>query len=606
MDKRVLLLCLASTSVWSANPQHALLLQGVPKYGADFKHFEYVEPAATKGGSVRLSALGTFDSLNPFVLKGVAAAGLGNTYETLTQGSDDEPFTEYGLIAESMEVAADDSWVIFNLRPQARFHDGSPITAADVVFSFDTLKSKGQPFFRFYYASVVSGEALGERRVRFNFSAAGNRELPLIMGQLPILSKNHWSAKEFEKTTLTPWVSSGPYRIKSLDPGRSITYELDESYWGRDLPINVGRHNFKTMRYEYYRDATIALEAFKSGNYDLRQENVSKNWATAYGNPALREGLIKKESIAHQIPTGMQGFWFNTRKPLFSDRRVREALSYAFDFEWTNENLFYGAYTRTASYFSNSELASRGVPQGLELQILEPYLGKVPDEVFSKPFEPPVSDGSGNIRRQLRNALSLLKEAGWRVDKETKKLANSQGQVFAFEIMLAQPEFERVVLPFKRNLERLGIEMRVRTVDAAQYEKRLEDYDFDMTISSLGQSLSPGNEQRDYWTSSVADNPGGRNIAGVRDPVVDALVEKLIVARDREQLVAHTRALDRVLLYGHYVIPNWHIRAFRVAYWDKFRRPRIAPKYAFGLDTWWVDEAREAELAKRRQALQGN
>ncbi len=608
MSPRTLWLALAgmlASSAFAAGPRHALILHGEPRYGADFRHFDYVNPDAPKGGDVRLSALGTFDSLNPFILKGVAAAGIGANFETLTEGADDEAFTEYGLIAESMEVAPDDSWVIYNLRPEARFHDGSPITAEDVAFSFEVLKEKGRPVYRFYYASVAGSDILGERRIRFNFSQSGNRELPMIMGQLPVLSKKYWTANDFEKTTLEPWVGSGAYRVIAVDPGRSITYQLDRNYWGRDLPINRGRNNFASIRYDYYRDATVALEAFKSGEYDLRQENVSKNWATAYDGPALAKGLIIKEELRHEIPTGMQGFWFNTRRAVFADRRVREALNYAFDFEWTNKNLFYGAYTRTASYFSNSELASSGLPEGQELEILSRFRDRLPEHVFTQPFELPVSDGSGNIRSQMRSALRLLKAAGWSVDKSTRKLVNAAGEPMRFELMLVQPEFERVVLPLQRNLERLGIEMRVRTVDAAQYEKRIEDFDFDIVVSSRGQSLSPGNEQRNYWTSAMADQPGGQNIAGIKDPVIDELVEQLVVAPDRESLIAHTRALDRVLLWGYYVIPNWHLSAFRIAYWDKFARPPISPKYSFGLETWWVEQDKARALDQRRRTLQG-
>ena len=578
---------------------HALAMHGQPKYASDFSHFEYVNPRAHKGGTVRFSAIGTYDSLNPFILKGVSAAGLSGLFDTLTYHSDDEAFSEYGLLAESIELPEDRSWVTYTLRAKARFHDGSPVTVEDVIFSLNTLKTRGHPFYRAYYANVEKAQRMGERSVRFSFSPGSNRELALIIGQMPVLSKAYWASRDFEKTTLEPPLGSGPYKVEAIDPGRSITYRRDPNYWGATLPVNVGRDNFGIIRFDYYRDGTVALEAFKAGEYDIRQESVAKNWATAYDSPALQKGWYKKENIAHQQPTGMQGFVFNTRREIFQDRRVREALAYAFDFEWTNKNLFYGAYTRTRSYFSNSELASRGLPDKAEFKILEPYRGRIPEQVFSKVYQPPVTDGSGNLRTNLRQALRLLKQAGWQV-KGGKLVNHKTGQPFRFELLLVSPSFERVALPFKRNLKRIGIEMNVRTVDTAQYERRVENFDFDMIVMTQGQSLSPGNEQRNFWTSAKAGIPGSRNLAGIKDPVVDDMVELLIAAPDRQSLIERTRALDRVLLWGHYVIPHWHLQQFRVAYWDKFDRPQIAPKYDLGLDTWWVDPAKEAALDKRR------
>jgi microcin C transport system substrate-binding protein len=581
-----------------AEPAHAVALHGTPKYPPDFAHFDYADPGAPKGGTVRLAEIGGFDSLNPFILKGTAAAGLGRTFDTLTVQSEDEPFTEYGLVAESIRRDPQQRWVEFRLRPEARFHDGSPITAEDVAFTLELLKTRGHPFYRAYYKDIERAVVKGPRTVRFQFAVAGNRELPLIVGQLPVLSKDWWKDRDFTKTTLEPLLGSGPYRVEKVDPGRSITYQRVDDYWARDLPVNRGRHNFDVIRIDYYRDDTVALEAFKAGEYDFRQENVAKNWAVGYDGPALRDGLIKKEEIPHERPTGMQAFVFNTRKALFADRRVRWALAHAFDFEWANKNLFHGAYTRTKSYFSNSELAARGLPSAAERALLEPYRDRLPPEVFTRAYEPPSTDGSGNPRRNLRTAARLLKEAGW-VVRGGRLVHGETGEPFAFELLLVSPSFERVALPFQRNLKRLGIEMRVRTVDPAQYQKRLDRFDFDMVVASFGQSLSPGNEQRDYWTSVAADTPGSRNLAGIKDPVVDALVEKIILAPDREALVTATRALDRVLLWGHYVIPHWHLRYFRVAYWDKFGRPRITPKYGLGFDTWWVDRDR----ARRLQAI---
>jgi microcin C transport system substrate-binding protein len=416
---------------------------------------------------------------------------------------------------------------------------------------------------------------------------------------MPVLSKAYWSGRDFEKTTLDPPLGSGPYKIESVDPGRSITYRRVADYWAADLPVMKGRYNVDTIRYDYYRDATIALEAFKAGQFDVKLENSSKDWATGYDSPALRAGLIKKEEIPNGLPSGMQGFAYNLRRPLFQDPRVREALAYAFDFDWSNKNLFYGAYKRTRSYFDNSELAATGVPQGEELKILEKYRGQTPNQVFTTEYDPPKYDGSGNIRDGVRAALKLLKEAGWTFKGE--KLVNDEtGQPFEFEILLDNPQFERIVLPFAKNLERMGITARVRTVDNAQYQKRMETFDYDMAVVAFGESLSPGNEQREYWGSKAADEEGSRNLLGIKDPVLDELIEELIKAPDRASLVAHTRALDRVLQYGYYVIPNYHIAAFRVAYWDKFRRPQVSPKYGVGIDTWWVDPKAEQTIEEKK------
>jgi microcin C transport system substrate-binding protein len=577
---------------------HGFALHGDLKYPPDFPHLDYVNPDAPGGGEARLSAVGTFDTLNPFTLKGVSATGLGGLFDTLTYQSLDEAFSEYGLLAETITIPEDSTWVEFTLRPEARFHDGSPVTVEDAIFTLEALKAKGHPFYRAYYANVEKAEKVGERTVRFSFGGDVNRELPLIVGQMPVLSKAYWGGRDFEKTTLEPPLGNGPYRIVAVEPGRSITYERVADYWGKDLPIHKGRDNFGRLRYDYYRDNTVALEAFKAGQYDIRVENNAKEWATAYDSPALSQGLIKKEEITNEQPTGMQGFLFNTRREIFKDPRVRQALGYAFDFEWTNQTLFYGAYTRTESYFSNSELASDGLPSEAELKILEPFRGQIPEEVFTEEYRAPRTDGSGNLRDNLRTAFELLGEAGWEI-RDGKLTQKDSGRVMRFEMLLVNPAFERVVLPFKKNLERLGVEMNVRTVDTSQYQKRIDDFDFDMTVAAIGQSLSPGNEQRDFWNSKKADEPGSRNQAGIKDPVVDQLVELVISAPDRESLITRTRALDRVLLWGHYVIPNWHIRVFRVAYWDKFGRPEISPKYSLGVDTWWIDADKAAGLAKR-------
>jgi len=600
-----LILTIGLIAAASAATTPGMSLFGDLKYGPDFKHFDYVNPDAPKGGTMRRSAIGTFDTLNPLVVKGIPAAGVGAIFDTLAVASEDEPASEYGLVAEKIDLASDKLSVLYTIRKEARFHDGTPMTPEDVIWTFETLRAKGHPSYRSYYGDVTRVEKAGERGVRFVFKSAENRELPQILGQMPVLSKAYWSGRDFEKTTLDPPLGSGPYKIESIDPGRSITYSRVADYWADDLPVMKGRNNADVIRYDYYRDATIALEAFKAGQYDIRLENSSKDWATGYDSPALRAGLIKKEEIPNQLPSGMQGFAYNLRRPIFEDPRVREALAYAFDFEWSNKNLFYGAYKRTRSYFDNSELAATDVPQGEELTILEKFRGQIPERVFTAEYDPPKYDGSGNIRDGLRAALKLLKEAGWTFKGE--KLVNDEtGQPFEFEILLDNPQFERIVLPFTKNLERMGITGRVRTVDNAQYQKRMETFDYDMAVVAFGESLSPGNEQREFWGSQAAGEQGSRNLMGVKNKVVDELIEDLIRAPDRASLVAHTRALDRVLQYGYYLIPHYHIAAFRVAHWDKFERPPVSPKYAVGIETWWIDpgaeqsvEAKKGEVTKQ-------
>lgn len=583
-------------------PVHGMALHGDLRYPADFEHFDYADPEAPKGGTVRLAGNGTFDSLNPFILRGTAPQGIQQVFDTLTVQSADEPFSVYGLIAEWMRIPEDRSWVEFKLREEAEFHDGSPITVEDVIFSLKRLREEGHPFYRSYYRDVANAERTGPRRVRFHFAEPGNMELPLILGQLPVLSKDYWADREFARTTMTPPLGSGPYRIASVRPGRSVTYERVPEYWARDLPVRRGHHNFDRIRYDYYRDGTVALEAFKAGEVDLREENVARNWAMAYDVPAVARGLIRKETIEHDEPTGMQGFLFNTRRPIFEDRRVRQALSYAFDYEWTNKYLFYGTYTRTRSYFSNSELAAEGPPSEAEREILAPYADELPEGLLDEPFEPPETDGSGwGVRHNLLRAHELLADAGWSL-RDGVLVHDESGRPLRFELLLVNPTFERIALPFIRNLERIGVQARARTVDTTQYQYRLQNFEFDMAVMVLPQSLSPGHEQRDYWTSSAAERPGSRNYMGIRNPVVDDLVDQIVAAESRAELVNRTRALDRVLLWNHYVIPQWHVQSYRIAYWDKFGRPDTSPRYDLGLDTWWVDPAKEARLRRTGEA----
>ncbi len=589
------LLCVAA--LCDAAPRHALTLYDEkPKYPADFSHFEYANPDAPKGGTLRQAGFGSFDSLNPFINKGVAADDIGLIYDTLTTNSLDEPFTVYGLLAEKIEKGPNNSWVRFHLRPQARFHDGQPVTAEDVVFTFETLMSQGAPHYRGYYADVAKVTAESQRRVRFDFKHAGNRELPMILGQLPVLPKHWWEGRDFSSGSLEPPLGSGPYRVEEVQAGRTIRYARVKDYWGKDLAVNRGFYNFDRLVFDYYRDNTVALQAFKAGHFDYWLETSAKNWATAYDIAAVHDGRIIKEEIANHNPTGMQGFIFNIRRPLLQDRRVREALALLFDFEWTNRQLFNGAYTRTRSYFDNSELASSGLPDKQELQLLEPLRGKIPDEVFNQPFDLPKTDANGIIREQQRRAYRLLTEAGWQVRDD--RMVDADGKPMKLEFLLVQAEFERVLLPYKRNLADLGIELEIRRVDVSQYINRLRSRDYDMIVSGFGQSNSPGNEQREYWHSASADNPGSRNFIGLKDPAIDSLVEQLIAADSRQELVTRTRALDRVLLWGHYVVPNWHIKTWRVAYWNHLAHPETTPRQDIGLMTWWKKPEASAPVAK--------
>ena len=584
---RTMALFVLTSSLAQAAGQHALTHYGEPpKYPANFQHFDYVNPAAPKGGTFRQAGLGSYDSLNPFISKGVSADGIGIIYDTLTHHSKDEPFTEYGLLAGKIEVAPDHTWVRFYLRPEARFNDGQAVTAADVVFSFETLMKDGEPQYKAYYADVAKVSAEDRLRVRFDFKHGNNRELPLILGQLAVLPKHWWANRDFTKGNLDIPLGSGPYKVGKLEPGRSIRYERVKDWWGKDLAVNRGFYNFDNLVIDYYRDGSVTLEALKAGQFDYGLEVSAKNWATAYNTPAVDDGRLIKEQITNHNPTGMQGFIFNIRKPIFQDRRVREALALLFDFEWANKQLFNGAYTRTQSYFENSDLAANGLPTSAELKLLEPLRNKLEPRVFSEAFSTPRSDASGIIREQQRRAYQLLQEAGWRIVDD--QMVDAAGTPVKFEFLLAQIDFERVLLPFKRNLADLGITLEIRRVDVSQYVTRLRSRDYDMLVGGFAQSTSPGNEQREYWHSSSADKPGSRNYIGLNDPAIDKLVEGLINADSRQSLITHSKALDRALQWGFYVIPNWHIKTWRVAYWNRFEHPQVTPLYDLGLHTWWA------------------
>lgn len=582
--------------VQGTQPTHGIAIFGDLKYPATFTHFDYVNPNALKGGVVKVAHFGSFDSFNPFVIKGNAALGVGMLHCTLLAPAEDEPMSFYAYLAEKVELAPDRKSVTYTLNKKAKFSDGTPVTPDDVVFSFQTLMKKGVPLFSQYYRDVKSVEKISPDQVRFTFSTDQNRELPLILGQLSVLSKAYYTKHDFEKADLTPPVGCGPYKIASFKAGQSINYERIPGWWGENLPSQKGQHNFD-ITYIYYRDQNVLFEAFKAGDHDFRAENIAKNWATGYNIPAVKEGKIVKKELPNSVPMGMQMVVFNTRKPIFKDRKVREVLAKAFDFEWANKNLFFNSYTRSLSYFSNSELAAKGLPQGEELKILEAFKDKLPSEVFTQEFKLPITNGSGNDRKVREEAGKLLKEAGW-VVKNGKRVHEKTGELFTFELLLSDPAYERSALALQRNLKALGIEMTTRTVTASQYVERVDNFDYDMIQAIIPESETPGNEQRWYWESKYADVRDGKNYAGIKDPVIDQLVELVIDSPDRPTLTARVHALDRVLLWGWYGIPEWHSKTSRIAYWNKFGQPEKKPKDGIGFGTWWVDPALEKKLQR--------
>ena len=594
----------AGEPVW----RHALSLFGSVKYPADFPRFDYVNPDAPKSGVARQIMIGTFDNFNPVVagVKGSIAGAVGLIYEALMTPAEDEVSTEYGALAEAVSHPEDFSSVTYRLRPQAKWHDGKPVTPDDVIFSLDSFK-KHHPQYSAYYRHVVKAEKAGERDIKFTFDAPGNRELPQIVGQLTVLPKHWWEGTDSEgrkrdisATTLEKPLGSAVYRIKEFEPGRSVALERVKDYWGRDLNVNIGRNNFDELRYEYFRDSTVALEAFKADQVDWRTENSAKNWATAYDFPAVTEKRVLLEEFPNRSSGIMQGFALNIRREKFSDPRVRRALNFAFDFEEMNKQIFFNQYKRIGSYFDGTELASSGLPQGRELEILETVRAEVPAEVFTTPYANPVGGNPDAVRENLREGLRLLKEAGYEV-RDRKLVDTRTGTQLALELLGEDPSFERVMLFFKPSLERLGMAVSVRTIDPTQYENRLRSWDFDIVVSSWGESLSPGNEQREYWGSQAADMAGSRNIIGIKNPAIDKLIDRVIFTKDRDDLVAATRALDRVLLWNHYVVPQWNYPKVRTARWDRFGRPTELPKYGLSgfPSLWWFDPDRAARIGKR-------
>jgi microcin C transport system substrate-binding protein len=587
---------------------HALSLFGDVKYQPDFKHFEYVNPNAPKGGVARQIALGTFDNFNPVVagVKGSIAGGIELLFDTLMVQSLDEVSTEYGLLAEAVSHPADFTSATYRLRREARWHDGQPVTAEDVIYSLEVFK-KHHPFYSAYYRHITKTEKTGERDVTFTFDSAGNRELPQIVGQLMILPKHWWEGtdksgrkRDVSATMLEPPLGCGAYKVKDFSPGRSLSYERVADYWGKDIPVNVGRDNFNELRLEYFRDATVAIEAFKADQVDWRSENSAKNWATAYDFPAAKDKRVVLEEFPIRNVGRMQGFALNLRREKFSDPRVRRALNCVYDFEEMNKQLFYDQYQRIGSYFEGTELAAFGLPQGQELEILNTVRDKVPAEVFTTAYTNPVNGNAQNVRTNLREALRLMREAGYEV--RNQKLVNAKsGEQFTLELLSDDANTERVMLFYKPSLERLGIAVTVRTVDDVQFQNRERNWDYDIIVSLWAQSLSPGNEQRDFWGSAAADRPGSRNLIGIKNPAIDTLIERVIFTKSREELVAASKALDRVLLWHHYVVPLYTYSKTRSARWDRFGRPEPLPKYGMSAfpTIWWWDAEKAAKAGSR-------
>ena len=575
---------------------HALAMRGEPKYPAGFRHFDYVNPNAPKGGMLTQYTLGTYDSFNRYAQRGDPAIASDAFNDSLMVGSDDEIEVYYGLIAEKVEYGSDYRWIIFHINPKARHQDGRPITAEDVVFSFNKFVDEGVPQFKSYFSLVEKVEALDRRRAKFTLSES-DKETMVSLASLTVLPKHYWQSRDLSEPLTDIPIGSGAYTVSNHRMGQYVIYERKKDYWAMDLPVNRGRLNFDFVRYDYYRDQTVAFEAFKAGEYDIRVENEAKKWATQYTGSAIVAGYIKKEEIPHEIPPGMQAFIFNIQQPVFQDRRVRMALNYLMDFKWMNRNIFYNQYTRTRSYFESTEYAATGLPSREELKILEPIRDKIPEDVFTQEYNPPVTDGSGNIRSEVRQALGLLQEAGWEV--RDRQLVNVRtGEPFEFELMIYTDTTERIAIPLQKNLERVGITMNIRKVDTSQYLNRWHDHDFDLVSSGFSSHIYPDTTLKISWGSDYIDST--YNQAAVQDEAVDYLLDGIDEHQgDDEALLYWGRAFDRVLTWNHYVIPQWHLSMFRVASWDKFSRPAVRPKYALGIDTWWVDPAKERRLPDR-------
>ena len=599
-------LALSSPASATISESHGYAQFGTLKYPARFTHFDWVNPDAPKGGTLRVMAFGTFDTLNPYTFKGTSPVstpnflqyGVNELNATLMAGtgqyapSGDEPNASYGLIAQSVEYSEDRSWVVFNLRPEARFHDGTPITAYDVAFAYRLLLKEGHPQYRTSLQEVARVDVLTPQRIRFVFKRSGNPLLILRLGELPVLAQHYWQGRDFTATTFEPPLGSGPYRISKVQPGRQLVFERVKNWWGENLPVNRGKYNFDRVEVEFYRDSDVAFEAFKAGEFDIYIEHQAKNWANGYHFPAVDRGEVIQTQIPHRIPTQTQGLFMNSRRASFAQDKVREALGLMFDFEWTNRTLFGGAYQRAMSFYPNSEFSASGVPAGQEWLLLAPYREQLPARLFSEPFSLPQTDGRGIPRETLRRALALLGDAGWKLDGQ--RLLDKNGHPLRFEILLVNPNLERILQPYVENLASIGVDARLRTVDRAQYKQRLDQFDFDMILMTLDQNLSPGLEQWQYFHSSQAGVKGSKNYAGVASPVVDHLLEALLAAHTRDEQLAAGRALDRVLLWQHIMIPNWYLDYHRLAYRNRFAFV-TTPPYTLGLSAWWMKASEKAQ-----------
>ncbi|MGV1720902.1 extracellular solute-binding protein [Vibrio furnissii] len=572
---------------------------GQAKYPDNFTHFDYVNPDAPKYGKVTYGQVGTYDNFNRYASRGVAAAASGELYDSLMFSPSDEIDSYYPLIAEKVRYSDDYTWLELDINPKARFQDGVPITAHDVEFTFNKFMTEGVPQYRVYYKEIKSVKALNDKTVRIEMSEPNRDKLFSFAQQTRVLPEHFWKDKSLSEPLNQPPVGSGPYRVADFKPGQSITYTLDDNYWAKSLPVNVGRNNFKQVQYDYYRDDTVMLEAFKAGEFDIRQESQAKFWATSYTGVNFNNGFIKKEEIPHNAPAATQGFVFNIQRPVFSDVRVREALNYAMDFEWMNKNMFYSQYTRTRSYFQNTEYEAKGLPDKAELAVLDPVKDKIPPRVFTTEFQPPVTDGSGRIRPQMREAFKLLKEAGWEL--KNKVMTNVQtGEPMTFELLIYSPTSERIAIPLQKNLKLMGIDMKIRTVDTTQYIKRLRDRDFDMVSSAYSSNPFPSPNLMIVWNSHYIDST--YNTAGVTDPVIDELTLQIAQHQeDSEQLKSLGKALDRILQWNFYIIPQWYTSMYRVATWDKFERPAEMPTYDLGIDTWWISQEKAQKLPEKRR-----
>jgi microcin C transport system substrate-binding protein len=602
--KTVAVLCALTLSAEAAEKSHGLSSFGELKYPADFKHFDYVNPDAPKGGrlaTIGVGAVLTFSSFNPFIIRDDPAQGLGVLFDSLMTRANDEPDAMYGLLAHSAEIAGDKRSVTFHLRPEAKFRDGAQVTAADVVFSFERLRdpTKAHPRYASSMRDVEKAEALDPLTVRFSFQGDNLRDLPLIVAGLPVLAKASYAEPDdFYKPSLKPPMGSGPYEIGDYRQGNFVTYKRRKDYWAADLPVNRGRYNFDEIRYDYFRDRTASLEAFKAGAYDLREEFTSKSWATEYNIPQVADGRIKLLTIPDERAAGAQGWFINLRREKYADPRVRKAFDYAFDFEWANKNLFYGLYKRTHSYFANSDLEAKGPPSEAELKLLEPFRDKLPPEVFGEPYTPPVSDGSGRDRKQLAAASKLLTDAGWKVNASGVRV-NDKGETLTIEILMEEPQLEKIFGFYVEKLRLIGVQASIRNVDSAQYQVRLKDFDFDLDMSRFSLATTPGPEIRNFWGSDAAKTKGSFNLPGISSPAVDALIDAMLQANNRDELRTASHALDRVLRAGHYWVPQWHKGVHSLAFWDRFSWPATKPKYDRGVeDTWWYDAEKAAKLQR--------